>query len=142
MLTELIQRLESASEGSRELDALCAYHATALDHEERAFRHWVKTALDRNQPVEDWICLTEEDAWLPPYTTSLDAALTLIPSNWRVFLERLPVDSGPCWSAHTRPHAQDGGQAAWYESPALALAIAALKARTALSDAGTDRGRQ
>lgn len=70
----------------------------------------------------------------PPYTVSIDAALTLVPEGWRWSLD---------WTQ--RPHYQDCGRADLYApgsgikppdvcdvyaaTPAIALCIAALKAR-------------
>ena len=91
-LDGLIAKLEAATEGSLELDC---------DIEEIVF------SVTRGNP--------------PRYTTSIDAALTLVPSGerWEVGFCGAAVESsgGPIRSVHAEP--------------AIALSIAALKARAA-----------
>lgn len=60
--------------------------------------------------------------------TGFDAALACIPADWRVHLEKLPIDSGPRWLAATRPHAGDGGESSWRETATEALEEAATAA--------------
>lgn len=70
----------------------------------------------------------------PPFTASLDAALTLVPEGWRVYnlsqdpdqgmrwfagLDAIPIRCGH-WIAYTNKRAP---------TPALALCVAALEAR-------------
>ncbi len=45
-----------------------------------------------------------------------------LPKGWRVFMDRLPVDCGPCWQVRTRPHAEDGFQSDYFEKLEDALA--------------------
>ena len=99
-MSELIERIEASSEGSRELDKkLCAIY---LGH-----------PVPLGCPI-------------PRYTTSIDAALTLVPAgfDWRV--------------GHYAGHPNAGAVVATPEieatrcdaaTPALALCAAALKAR-------------
>lgn len=116
----LIERLEKAEAGSRELDAeiapldgrVCANVETQL---------WKKV-------VDGHLFIG-----LPHYTTSLDAALTLVPQPWRVYAmqqETWPNDAVQRWFAGLDhiPHTESMmGKA---RTPALALCIAALKARS------------
>lgn len=116
----LIKRLESATEGSRELD--WAIHFT------------LHPRMDANVPIGP-----ADPLWaiVPRYTSSIDAALTLVPEGYMVHLNIR--------------HGKDGGAGAfvgtdwdtnkpWFKGfdnedieheqpPALALCIAALKAR-------------
>lgn len=62
-MQDLIARLEKAVEGSRELDR-------AIADELGIFRPKPPTSHD-------------EDFWTEHYTTSIDAALTLVPDRWR-----------------------------------------------------------
>ena len=104
-MSDLIAKLEAASEGSRELDTLVCE---------------VKGACPDGVRFCPGLC--------PSYTTSLDAALTLVPEGYRYRF----------WAHHTGvsgasvfPHG--GGtlsRAHDAPTPALALCIAALKART------------
>jgi len=122
-LKGLIERLEAAPEGNRELDAELY---TAL---------WPQGVYEAPHTAEDCFERT------PPYTTSLDAALTLIDK------EKFPIlvlqGMGPA-GFYARVGMRDVSVAALYgegvaPTPALALCIAALKARDAL-DGGNDEG--
>lgn len=107
---ELIAKLEQATEGSRELDA-------AID------------AVARKVPTADITANIlkhhprEGDLNIPCYSTSLDAALTLIGQDWDWAIEhdsdeyRASVGDPKLSYAHSAP------------TPALALVIASLKAR-------------
>ena len=117
----LIERLEKAGEGSREMDELVALATT---HTYGVYE-------------VDW------DGF-PAYTTSVDCALALAekvlppdhdfspqtPSvGWKINLYRgmIPTDQRGGWFANVRRHATDGFEGA-SESPALALCIAILRA--------------
>ena len=131
MTPGLIERLEAAGEGSRELDAEIA-------------------RLSGGQAIArfgDWDCREDGTGiWrpLPRYSSSLDAALALaervLPGDpdfeptgpsvgWKINLYRgmVPAPLGG-WIASLRRHASDGVEGS-SSSPALALCIAILKAR-------------
>ena len=61
------------------------------------------------------------------YTTSIDAALTLVPEGWSYMIEGGLSTQSP--SAYLRPPSQPGFDQGIAGTPALALCIAALKAR-------------
>ena len=109
-LDALIARLEQAARGSRELDDEIAELCAPTDDARMA-------AFENGR---DWPDL---------YTTSLDAALTLVPEGWRV--EHIGQNWGMTrWDAEL--HTADdvpSGVTAEAPTPALALCIAALKAR-------------
>jgi len=119
-LLALAERCEKASEGSRELDARIA---CVLDN--RSIHVIVDgDVLGRNnQPPHD-ICIV---GWAPSYTTSLDAAMTLVPEGMEIELTDiysvaragvgLNAPSGPFYGEHK------GGYLA------LALCAAALRAQ-------------
>ena len=122
-MNDLIARLEAATEGSRELDAeIAALMGTAkpAEHVMLDPKHW-----------------EEHPERYPPYTTSLDAALGLVPEE--VFLYRLdgwhdeqcaPWGWGVKLMGRTRELREAGlilGQSR--STPALALCAAALRAR-------------
>jgi len=144
-LVRLIEQLESAAVGSRELD-----EAVLL-----ACGWTVAREMERGTVMECWkspemqgVCRMWEGP-LPSPTTSIDAALTLVPEGW--FVENLSqmhpecgahglhwlcqlvkkrarrdirVDQRDVYDTHSRS-----------TSPALAACIAALKARRAATQA-------
>ena len=100
-MTDLITRLEQAAEGSRDLDLA------------------IEKAFERCDPPE---LLAFP---LPHYTTSLDAALTLVPEGWAWDLMAWPNE--PSEAAICQPGSPHLGR--WKgATPALALCIAALRA--------------
>lgn len=111
-MKDLIERLETATEGSRELDFAVAIAA----HPNKD--HWegcrVRGGFEHGQPH---------------YTTSLDAALTLVGNNWW----KVECGGGPAFFAYVAAWTTPTDEAicGWGESAALALCIAALKARAA-----------
>jgi len=98
---DLIAKLEAATEGSRELDREVA----------KAVYGW-----KRVQP----------GYYVPRFTQSLDAALTLVPEGWEWFKPQNNYQSD-------KPRIEIFGpidyQVAAAATPALAICIAALKAR-------------
>lgn len=79
-----------------------------------------------------------------PYTTSLDAAMSLVPEGWRIYTGDFSIEgrfrwmlSGPrlTWITH-EDGSKEGGDD-WYQSgvaatPALALTAASLRSRASL----------
>ncbi len=139
-LTDLLARLESASEGSRELDARiwCAvrghrFHAMN-DSYPVGGRFFYYPATDSSHTYGHALVRGEF------CTESLDAALSLVPSGWQYQLLKtggvLATSGKPCkasikapseygWVDEPRPH--DG----YAHTMPLALCIAALKAGSA-----------
>jgi hypothetical protein len=116
MNNDLIARLEAATEGSRELDIAVGRAAGE------------EVDLERDQHGRPLFRLAR-DAWgiLPHYTTSLDAALTLVPEghlHWYVGRWPIGYRAEICRHHQTPPHIPMIGA-----TPALALCIAALRAR-------------
>lgn len=113
-LNELLARLEAADTGSRELDA--SIHEVATGY--RLARDFWWRASN--------------------YTTSVDAGLTLVPDHHRWILDKRPyaatrVDG---YRALVYPQGSpDMPESTWAATPALALAIAALRARQAVEEA-------
>jgi len=108
MLDDLIARLESATGPDRMADAQ------------------IHLALSRpvRQCADEDGCLYEQLASIPAYTASLDAALTLMPPGRKVTIEWLRYPDQPCVSV-------DGGDWIGGNNLALAICIAALRARAA-----------
>ena len=123
-MDNLIAELEAAPEGSRDLDGpLFRLHVMpGTDWEKNKGLWW---------PCEATFCKRYE---VHPYTTSLDAALTLVPEE---FVWRVSTDFGPiAWAAlsgHKGIFWADTKSEAL--TAALALCIAALKARQAMEAA-------
>jgi hypothetical protein len=108
-LLSLISRLEAAKEGSRELD------------QEIWFNHvWEGQGDERD---------------VPAYTSSVDAALSLVPEGWSFYrLDQYSNGPDPIWGwgAQLRCHANPEVGLAIGETRAsmpLALCIASLRAR-------------
>lgn len=126
-LDQLIKRLEDAKEGSRELDREVAlvsgWRRMGSEHRPHGGWYW------RGGPND---CTgTQVDNEHPPhYTTSLDAALTLVPEGWNYALN----SNGAIPVADVY---QDVENDRWPSAStmALALCIAALKARQAMLSA-------
>lgn len=167
-MKELIARLEAATEGSRELDgdialAIGLYKVWLSKH-----RYWNfegpndkrGTWPDSGIPEYDSrtgkkIVLTEKPdrSWVyyigdvPEFTTSIEAALTLVPEGWgwevgSPYADGEPLGGGQPWAQIWKRGANvriDGLAAVPYapgrshtnaQTPALALCIAALRARS------------
>jgi len=139
--TDLLARLEAATEGSRELDA--EIHVRAVfgrglsmqdDDVEVCVRSFLENAGDCNR------CGADNQASLR-YTTSLDAALTLLPApqknglRCRFWLERKPTSEGTTelWFAECCHHA-DKGEMVSAPTAALAACKAILRARQFLEE--------
>ena len=122
-LTQLIADLEAAPEGSREYDARiwCAQHGLE-------FRHWDGEFCHYRDGVGAGM-----ESHIPPASTSLDAALTLVEERCRWLMDKRP--GAEHRSDGYRAHVWDGttptyeSTETWAATPALALCIAALKAR-------------
>lgn len=136
-ISELIAWLEGASEGSRELDAMIAVAINFVSPERSkpnplptiVPRSWRQ--MDAEYGVEYLIeCINDDrsvwSVWIPRYSSSVDAALTLIPDGR--FLEMQRYSDG--WYVKVRKHSTEAviGQAD--QKPlALAICIAALRVR-------------
>lgn len=119
VLSDLIARLTEAKEGSRELDEAIWRAVGLSEADERRCRVWLsmdrRTDLTRDRFIA---------AWAPSFSTSLDAALTLVPE-------------GLGWSFSTHERSANGAHLAAYvdgafgfgATPALCLCIASLRAR-------------
>lgn len=133
-MKDLITKLEAAETGRYELDA------------EIAVRTWFPEYVYPNEVMnrkpdswgEAWIRLTADGfgiggAQLSNYTTSLDAALTLVPEGWGKVVGEDNTGMGYAYLAPSlsEPDIPYIGTFGWRRAatPALALCIAALKAR-------------
>ena len=134
MLDELIARLEAATEGSRELDAEIWRVADPpackiADYQSRAF-----TGRDWTEEEKAEAVAARMKRLAPHFTTSLDAALTLVPEGCAFRLQKNL--NGKYWVSMQRKFPdQELGFDIWVDAYGptivLALCIAALKARAA-----------
>lgn len=136
----LILKLEQAAEGSRELDARIDW-LVRRPHFAPFPQGWDRERAKRegHLPPEEWGKPMSEDDCIaanisPPYTRSLDAALTLVPERFcgHVYFGLEPVKQ----SANVNCFISGGdGPRIWEDhtgygwTSAIALCIAALKAR-------------
>jgi hypothetical protein len=147
---DVIAKLETATEGNRELDAEIALNAN------QKFSGWVRHPAADGGPTwmvgELWPSLKEFVDWrdnqhgaaapcdqAPPYTHSIDAALTLVPNQWWVTIDQYIVKANAdprkwrVWLKYLGDPESDHPKLFEVFSPsytpALALCIAALKAR-------------
>lgn len=135
-MAELIERLEKAKEGSRGLDA--AIHAL-IAKRGNAFYRW--SGLQAKTDRDLWPEYCAQRA--PEYTTSIDAALSLVPEGFAI--EKLGLWPGHGASVtvlgtHKGSDGQfwhvgdDGRWSATASTAPLALCIAALKAKESTHD--------
>lgn len=123
-MKDLIERLEKATGPDRELDVLIAAARDGATAEWQAYKN--EFAFHRDG---SWVSVHP----LLPFTASIDAALTLVPDDERVIMGRHQTVGTRPWAQVGRPA---NGSDSTAPTPALALCIAALKARmTAASEA-------
>ena len=109
---ELIAALERAEGPSRELDYWCWWRSTDV--------------LRHDDPEPDDVAEDIRRDIMPRYTASIDAALSLVPDGWHWAVS---------WGGvHLWRHFEDypipgTGIIVQHKTPAIALCIAALKAR-------------
>jgi hypothetical protein len=106
-LTDLIAALERAEGASRELDAEISV--------------WAHNAANPDDQVVRWVSVPR------PYTSSLDAALSLFDGKW--FLLEGPKARSRLHYAEMENPKVGGVLTAKHRTPAIAMCLAALKAR-------------
>ena len=127
-LAELIARLEVATAGSRELD-IAVYEAIG----------WRRKQFSKTAPT--WLCPPDDGKriaiepfnLLPCVTTSIDAALTLVPEGmeWALSNHGQTGAEQLCWAGVFGSPFIGSECDSHAATPALALCIAALRAREA-----------
>lgn len=116
-MKNLIARLEAATEGSRELDAEIAKMVGTF-RSERSKDEYHGTHFGPD--------------YSPPYTTSIDTALTLMSEGWFWDIQNEPEFGGYCRMTDVPDIGEKMKDIVGYAStPALATCSAALKAREA-----------
>lgn len=127
-------KIEAAEQGGRELDAEIAVTVLGMSRDGSVFY-----GSDEDFVLErDYYSIEGSARELPHYTTSIDAAMTLVPDNCG-FVLHSPVGKRPSVALHfgdedfPAPKTVDGwGDYSSGATPALAVCAAALKARAAL----------
>lgn len=124
-MDELIAKLEAATEGSRELDAA------------------ICRVIEPDSPIGKHCTDDPEPTWysndgkqdIPWFTTIIDTAMTLVPKNFPAMVQRNVDPSQPKGFALVGEFSKLPGRTTMQRgngaSPALALCIAALRARHA-----------
>lgn len=129
MPSDPLPALASAAEGSRELDALVAEAAGWKQARNGLWHHAEDVSEARRCKVG---MLNYRPRPLPAFTTSVDAALTLVPEGWSCLLAFGP--NGAVCDIHTKPLGDPAGfwpGHATAATPAIAIVLAALRAREA-----------
>lgn len=130
-MKELIERLEKATGPDRTLD--CRIHAAHIGGE------FVVVGRPTYIPERYFANPNPEINWIgydllnvsPAYTSSIDAALTLVPNDLPAMAQR-SIAPDPHCALIGRPSKLPGKPSVWRgngATPAIALCIAALKAR-------------
>lgn len=125
---DLIRRLEDAKAASYELNVEVWKLIGLTPKQETHCSMWCRQNGRDDLTRDDYL-----NAWAPPYTSSIDAAMTLLgPPGyplWTVTLNgRSHGAHGMTWTAEvTVPSSEFQGQSSAH--PALAVCVAALRAR-------------
>ena len=116
-LQRLVERIEGASEGSRELDREIKQ---VYGHDWDYSAQWDRWDAVNQRKVSDPVA--------KPYTFSIDTAMTLAPEGWTTSVTQYPDGRGSVEAWHpSRVHMIETAT----KSPALAVSAFALRARIA-----------
>lgn len=133
-MQELIAALEAATGPDRELDARILI---AADRKRALRLYWTgATGIPRDLP-DDWNMLkgglgsASIRAMAPEYTSSVDASLTLVPEGYLPEITSGKYDGTPHYSMLLWASKDRGQNIVGHNSLAIAICIAALKARGA-----------
>ena len=140
---KLSERIEAAEAGSRELDREIAksqgWHRVEPRFTKNKHGAWIAPedftgVYSDGSPILDSLHGTTMHRDVPIFTTSLDAAMSLVPEGWQVTIDCMPEMREPpsceveCWSIG-KDHRDTMRRIGRAATPALALCAAALKAR-------------
>ena len=134
-MDDLITRLEGAEEGSQALD-LAVFE---IAQPKTFHRHYwnARSCLSRDMPDDQKDAEARANMRPPAYTGSIDVALTLVPKGWQTTHAAQKWNDPKRWhwgigcdALHKDAEPTPGGDVCGEAvGPALALCIAALKAR-------------
>lgn len=143
-MRDLIERLEKATDGSMDLSRQVARARGWINVGNSKKGEWYRPEDTRDgKPVLDGLHGTDFFREPPDFTTSLDAALTLVPEGYAIedmmiwpaspasvtVLETKMGRDGRYWRGHTRFETVVGRWDATAKTAPLALCVAALRAR-------------
>lgn len=111
-LSALIAKLEAATGPSRELDALIWLRVVEKPSDGRRDRDMVGRS--------------------PAYTLFIDDAITLVPTGMEAYVTLIRSGQGKAWVSAEPWNAPSAFDVLVYASPAIALCIAALRARLSM----------
>lgn len=129
-IAEIIARLEKAEGPDGEIDAMIWF---TVNRGAASRCYWsASTGMPKpiDLPFPPGLGRHAVIAKSPRYTSSIDAALMLVPKSWRL-QDIWQSDDGESWYAGVRIPGNEVGSDDGCCSPAIALCIAALKARLA-----------
>lgn len=128
-LLALVDRVEKEAAGSRELDAEIWLTVTpGATREPRTVRSskglWPDYVIDETRDASERLIV------VPSYTSSIDAAMSLVPEGWGLKLEHNMGHGTTCTVGHVGPDKLYDRPEGWSgaATPALALCAAALRA--------------
>jgi hypothetical protein len=128
-LLALAERCEQAAGPDRELDAEIAWMLTAQDRKRLGPPDLRREIWHAGLPTPAWVPFENVSSFHPPYTASLDAAVTLVPEGWS--WGKFFGGSAECVKISDPSILFERGLS---DKPALALCAAALRARAAGHD--------
>jgi hypothetical protein len=136
-LLALAERCEQATGPDRELDAEIAWMLTAQDRKRLGPPDLRREIWHAGLSTPAWVPFENVSSFHPNYTSSLDAAVTLVPEGWGYELRqnhsRLRRALCRMWDGR---FIWPGGTVA--AGPALALCAAALRARATMPQPSSD----
>ncbi len=132
---DIIERLEKATGADRRLDADMWPIVDPDGYRQTLAHRQVMASLDLTPERQEREAFETTRLFAPKFTASIDAALTLVPEGWAWFVERIEgFTNGDAriWlpSQRTRGLRQENFDVRNVANPAIALCIAALKARS------------
>lgn len=125
----IISFLEPLTSPQQAADAAIMKAIGLTEKQERHCKDWCR--------MDGRIDLTRDQyilAWAPRYTRSIDDALTLVPDGCYPQISKIEPER---WRAHLGFANRTKGQTAESRTPAIAICIAALRARGASSRGGS-----
>ncbi len=132
-MSDLLDKLQRATEGSRELDALIWCHLNGkrfIEVFDQPHWRWQTQCFYRERPRSPQQVTRDGDVL--DYTTNLQDAVSLVPEGWSLHLHRVP------WNGLIEASLSDGDRLAIQGNAStltLALCIAIIKAHEARAEA-------
>ena len=128
-MIDIIAKLEAATEGSRELDCMIWCELNGKRYKEHATSHRGETHCFYTEPPKR---TPHVETGIPPWTQSIDAALTLVPKGYDWIISNVNGHFGGTPYACVEDEMKISGLHTtrhFANTPVLALCIASLRAR-------------